>query len=228
MSELFYVPADGPPESVSVRTGSHSDYSHRFGGEIRHKGATFAGCDRPLTLLYTFDLADPSVRPKIPGVRFLPLFNGLRFDSSPVYYGIKSDDEIEILRQDRTKFTPSFPYTNYPDTFPELSVSLGPAEPIHYDQDVRDTWQSWAWPDKQPRDPDKNEVIQCHDLIYNGGIHECVNPNCRLSNVNYLAAFHDEWLHDQGVSIWGGYEDVVIVYYLCYSCFTVSAFNLVN
>ena len=179
-------------------------------------------------MFYTIDLTNPHFRLKIPGVRFLPLYNGIRYDSSTIYYRVKSDTEIEILRQDRTKFTPGFPYENYPESFPTLPVSLAVPEEIEFDEDMQEAWQC-RWDEvPPPRDPDKNELIECFGYILRGGVHECVNPNCPNSNVNTLAEFGNEWLEDENISIWGGAEDVVIVYYICYSCFTVSSFNLVN
>jgi len=228
VSELFYVPTDGPPESTWVHTGSRGKYAHRFGGPPHHIGSTFSGCDRPLVLLYTIDLADPNFRLRIPGIRFLPLYNGIRYDSTPVYYRLRSDAEIEILRQERTTFTPEFPYPDYPESFPELPVSLDASEPIEFDRDIQKSWETLWYPDLPPRDPDKNELIASFGYILRGGVHECVNRNCPKSDVNTLAEFGNEWLEDQGISIWGGAQDVVIVYYICYSCFTVSSFNLVN
>ena len=227
MSELFYVPTDGPPESVLICTGTRSKYAHRFSGKAAHKGTTFPGCTRPLTLLYTFDLADPHFRLEIPGIRRLPLYNGMCYDSSPVYYRIKSNAEIEILRQDLTTFTPDFPYDNYPQSFPELPVSLVDPEPIFDDPGIRNTWELIAsTPEEKTRSLSKSELIQCFGGIWRDSLHTCINPTCRASDVNYLAAFDGEWLKEKGISIWGGFEDVVIIYHICYSCYTISTFNL--
>lgn len=228
MSDLFYLPEDASPSSSLIVTNTDSPFGHTFGGEVRHKGATAKGASQPLHLFYNFNLNDPNCQVEIPGCSWLPLYSAIRFNSSPLYYRIVSDTDIEIIEQSNIEIIPDFPYDDYPAAFDKMPVSLCEPEPVNFDEDQEEDWDTRWYPETPPRPPSRNELIECAFYINYGFLEPCRNPGCGKSTVNYLAAFRDEWLDDEGVSIWGGQEYVVIVFYLCYSCFTVSTFNLCN
>ena len=79
------------------------------------------------------DLTDPKLALKIPGVRWLALYNAFQYDSSKIQYRIVSDSEVQIVYQERMHYTPDFPYEHFPEHLPLLRAPIRNAMPISID-----------------------------------------------------------------------------------------------
>lgn len=224
MPDLLTVLPDGAPLCSWLFDGVKSPYQHTFGGPARHKGVVYYGCPKPLHLLYNIDLNDPNVRLQLTGIQWLPFYNAMQYDSSPVQYRVLSNNEIQIVYQERTVWTPHFPYEGYPEHFPLMDVTVRAPEEILLEDEVLDHWEN-QWDDIPDRDPNPNELCALEvGFSYGPARTEC--RNCGHSDMNMLGAFQGEFI--EGVSIWGGAERVIIVYKICPKCCTIDATNWVN
>ena len=216
-----------------ISENSQGEYAHRFGGPPRHRGIVPPGQSYPIHLFYEFDLNDPVLPYHLPGIRWLPLYNAIRYTiprSLPFQYRVISDEEIEIFNGEGWTFEEAFPYRDYPQIFPQLDCTLNPPERIAYDEYESDREEYLELRDLTPEEAEDPVLMMAMDA----GIHswtgpsKCHNPKCSRSNMLLLAAFSNEWLEDEKISIWGGEEDVIIVYQICATCGTIDVGNLVN
>lgn len=69
---------------IQVASGGPHEFLHSFGGPPKHEGVVFHGCEKPLHLLYTFDLSDSRVSVRLPGIRWLPLYYAFAYNASPI------------------------------------------------------------------------------------------------------------------------------------------------
>ena len=78
MSAILNAP-ETTPGSWELLMGNPSGYRHRFGGVPVHSGIIPGGCQTPVHLLCTLDLADPRISLPIRHVSLLPLFFGFQY-----------------------------------------------------------------------------------------------------------------------------------------------------
>ena len=118
--------------TVRVVPGEDSEYRHWFGGDPIHEGARFRGAENLLHLVYCLNLSDPALTAvtKIPGVQWLPLYFGFKFDACQFGYLVQSDNRIEVFH-DTQQFVDDFPYEKYPPVFPRTPVRM---EPLGYEE----------------------------------------------------------------------------------------------
>ena len=225
----FYSCIDGEVSHVNwVWVGSgdgyKTEYGHTFGGPPRHEGVVFNGCDKPWHLLFNLNLDDPHLRLKIPGLKWLPLYNALQYDSAYIQYRVLSDSEIQIVHQSKTVWTPDFPFPNYPPHLPLLHAEVNPPEVLEFDDDDWEVWNE-KFGDNPPGPPTFQEMCYQAAGIWSGPSKDsCMS--CGHAPMNLLASLHNEPIDE--VSIWGGGEYVVIRYCICPCCFTIDAANLTN
>jgi hypothetical protein len=229
-SIIWHSPASSPRKSF-LWAGGESQYKHTFGGPPRHEGAVFAGCTKPVHLLYTIDLADPHCLLELPNARFLPLYYGFQYDATLLWYRVVSDAAIKIVRQEKTAWTAGFPYPNYPEAFPQQSASIGePAsvEELLNEEFWREQWSELTAELKESGDtPDHNDLIALTQGHWQGAWKSrCINPACDNQRMNILAVIdHDDV---EGVHFWdkwGEGEMVQIVYEVCPRCSMICAMN---
>lgn len=212
-----------------VFTGRESQFAHRFGGPPRHTGTVPRGGRRPLNLLYQFDLRDPNIGLADAGIRWLPLYTAIRYDYSTLTYQIVSDGEIRIVENGSLNLTSDPPYEEYPDSFAEFPVSVGEPAAVKYDEELQDLAARLSWPKDPPGELTRNDLAQLAAQVFNPFDATLSRCSCKNRDVNFLAAFHDDWLEDQGVRVWGDFgEYVVMTFWICYSCLTVVAYNCPN
>jgi hypothetical protein len=234
MSDLIHIYNGMLATTAYVATGDvgmSSSYGHTFGGPPRHNGVIAGGAPEPVQLFYLFDLNDPNCCVKIPGCRWLPLYNAIRFDQSPLAYRIDSDSQITILKQTSIMVSREAWVQEYPQHLPELRVTVGKPEPIVFDEDLLELWD-WDKEDHvaEKKSPTLHELIALATNVNQQLLpRSCANPACANSNVHYLAVFSNQSLDDVGIVFFGGEcEYFKIVYYICYSCFTISTLHLAN
>lgn len=216
---------------IQVANGGPHGFLHSFGGPPKHEGAVFHGCDKPLQLLYTFDLSDSRVPVRLPGIRWLPLYYAFIYDASPIYYRIASDQQVVIVRQEETQWTDGFPYSDLPDAFPfrwaEVS-DLRPLEDVIKAANGEELWKEMLEEDAQAGiENDSNDLIALASGLWQGAPKtECINPDCEKQTMNVLAVvYHDDV---DGVSFWGpsgDEEGIQIVYEICPLCAMLRATN---
>lgn len=98
---------------------------HRFFGPSQLGGADCPNCNLPLTHLLTLDTSDERLGfLKEFGPR-LPLLFCWRCSLAQDVFGYEvCGDEVRILRVNSTWFPPGFPYSGYPEAFPETGAEL--------------------------------------------------------------------------------------------------------
>lgn len=228
MTSLFWHRGEEPPLESLLGHDESLDRRHTFGGVPRHLGAVPTGCTKPLHLLYNLDLADDNCHLTIPNSRFLPLYYGFQYDATPVWYRVLSDDEIAIVRQDKTEWTSEFPYASYPEAFPELAVDVTSPDPVtsQLEDDEDDYWRE-RWIDDQESiredgdEPNHNDLIACVAGLWQGAPKDpCINLSCAGQQMNILAIIEHDAVADVGKDIhfWdhhGEGEEVQIVFQIC-------------
>jgi hypothetical protein len=229
MSQLFTVRCEGPPlaNSVFVGIGSSDGFEHAFGGPPRHAGVTHPGCPKPWHLSFTLDLTDPKLELKIPGVRWLALYNAFQYDSSAIQYRIVSDSEVQIVYQERLYYTPDFPYERFPEQLPLLRATVGDPQEVTFDDEKEWSWRELYCVEGDDSPPDRNQLCALEAGIHQMqfvGLTPCRHCGTRM---NLLAAFTGDFV-EYDFSIWEGNPYVVIVYQLCPECQTIQAENLTN
>lgn len=227
---LYFIHEDGRPRSMWILENSEGGYRHRFGGPSRHRGLVPPGGTAPVQLFYEFDLSDPNLPYHIPGIHWLPLYNGIEYTKPFFQYRMVSDEAIEIVTGEEWVYSKGFPYLDYPQVFPELPCQLGaPKELDFYDDEEEREVIIEDW-ELSPEDFDDPQLIMAVDAGINNwnGPAKCRNPRCSDSDMLLLAAFRNEWLESAKISIWGGEEYVIITYEICRTCGTIDVANRVN
>jgi hypothetical protein len=182
-------------------------------------------------MLFNIELADPNCRLAIPDVRFLPMYYGFQYDSTPLWYRVISDSAIEIVRQDTTKWLDDFPYEGYPVTFHESRIDV--AEPVPVNEYLDDDFFRERWSDDVAtmkefgRAPDHNDLIACVSGLWQGAPKSrCINPSCDGRQMDIIAVIEHDAI--DGVSLWGDSgtgPEVKIVYEMCPICSLIHATN---
>ncbi len=219
-------------------------FQHRFGGLPAHQGIVPRGKGQPLHLLYSFDTTDPLFPVRLPNARFLPLYYCFPYNAGGVGYRIVSDREIEILYMETNRVERDFPYENYPDTFPETSVSL---VPISYEEHktlvCNLAHEDYHIEDEHLSEADRNFLKQSgYPFTQLGGVQRmwqgvpevpCPNKNCENHEFEcFMDVFAVVWNQPvPNVYIWDNdpefRDDVEVqtIFQICSLCHSIYACN---
>jgi hypothetical protein len=127
-----------------------AETGHWFGGKTEYEGAKCPKCKNPLLLLADIDctqLRKVEDAKLFQTIDRLPLFYCWRCDGATISYSIIDSKRIKILKHEGKKAPSSFPYGDYPISFPRRPVSLIPidyslAKLLAIYQDIDEDWLS--------------------------------------------------------------------------------------
>jgi hypothetical protein len=237
MGTFIYTPCS------RVIEGQNKKFNHHFGGN-RYSGTLPAGCSVPLNQLYVFDTRDPLVPVKISKVSYPPLFYSFAYNAGAVGYQVLSDSKIKILYMENSEAKVDFPYTNYPESFPETEVVL---EELSYEDQKIIAFNHFV---EQPESglklsrADSKRLEQLHyPFTQLGGVHvmwqdiptvRCPNLKCsHHKNWHGMDVFAVLWNEPvRGVYL-GDKEDpdgcdVQIIFQICPKCQSIHVCNSIS
>src|SRR5947209_4493493 len=130
--------------TIATTSSGQGRYGHTFGGPHDRKGASRDDCDGLLIhLLHRFDLNDPAIPVRIPGVRWLPLYYCFDFRANHLGYRLLSDELLETyFPSDDSNVTAheEWPDENYPPEFPQSRMKIAA-----YDYDPTNLEDAYSW-----------------------------------------------------------------------------------
>ena len=101
---------------------------HVFCGAHAIPGAGCPNCDRPMLRMMSLDASDERLRIAAIGVERVPLLFCWQCNVAQdvTQYRLRADGGIDLLRFKRGTQGPDFPYSGYPESFPEARFDLLP------------------------------------------------------------------------------------------------------
>ena len=107
---------------VVAEKGRRLRHKHFFGGAAADYGFRFDPEDVPLHVICVFDTNDPlwPIQTDLP--RF-PVCYGFHYDGAPTAYRVEGS-VIRVLRPRNPQYEPDFPYTDYPEFYPQHRLTL--------------------------------------------------------------------------------------------------------
>lgn len=216
---------------VSMMVGVVSKYKHRVGGLSAWSGQVPAGGTKPIHLIMTLDLSDPSVPFSQPGIRELPLFHPFVYDGSRISYRVVGEHAIEIVKQPERNATDNFPFENYPDSFPSQPVAL--SEPISMEECFNEDSIRADWEAELEQAVSENRVLDDNDKIaFLEGLMQgpprtiCRTPDCNGQAMKLLTVIRGDFI--EGFNFWSDSDygpDVAITYEYCPNCYLIHTEN---
>lgn len=216
---------------VSMMVGVVSKYKHRVGGLSAWSGRVPAGGTKPIHLIMTLDLSDPSIPFSQPGVRELPLFHPFAYDGSRISYRVVGERAIEIVKQPDRKAADNFPFENYPESFPCYPVAL--SEPIAMEEYLNEDLTGADWEAELEQAAAENRVLDAHDKIaFLEGLMQgsprtiCRTPECNGQTMKLLTVIRGDLI--EGFNFWSDSDygpDVVVTYEYCPNCYLIHTEN---
>jgi hypothetical protein len=129
---------------IAAVTSGRSRFGHTFGGPPDRKGTSRADCNGILIhLLHRFDLSDPLIPIKIPGIRWLPLYYCFDFRVNVLGYRLTSDESLLTFfptDDENVSDDESWPDEDYPLEFPKSTVKLSA-----FDYDPTNLEDAYIW-----------------------------------------------------------------------------------
>lgn len=226
-----------------------SRHVHSLGKDADAKIA-FGRSPIPLHVVLTLDLSDARLGLQLPGIKRLPLCYGFRFGGEPTAYRMQTQNKAELLRPNRPKVDPEFPYADYPDAFPRVPMRLaelefdptnpeklplagvfGPAALTKAQQKavLRNLKKSGLLDELEDEGLSPTELIEAFATRFVQGKPpgDCPNPKCtnyaHEGRMNVFALIDDPLLSG---FLWGDYGwGVQLIFEICPKCFAVNASN---
>ena len=190
----------------------------------------------PLHLLYTIDTLDPLFPFRIEGIRFLPIFYCLSYNSASMSYLPHSDGTVEVSWIEHVDCFDDFPYDNYPESFRQCNVAL---LPLSEDEAMRLEVAKSEWSAFE-LDRDRDHLYNIEQGIEDlgtrfGGWHflcqgpprpKCKNPKCPDGLTQVFGVIYNAPVN--GVRLWDpddDWSDSQTIFHVCSSCRTIHVFN---
>jgi hypothetical protein len=107
---------------VAAQKGRRLRYKHFFGGEAAEYGFQFEPEDVPLHIISVFDTKDP-LWPIPTDLPRFPVCYGFHYNGAPAAYRVEGS-VIRVLRPRNPEYEPDFPYTDYPEYYPQHRLTL--------------------------------------------------------------------------------------------------------
>ncbi len=211
---------------ITLSDTPHSDAEkkHYFCGENNISGAICPNCNKALLILLTVDLTDERLSLSNRFFNKLPLLfcwtcDLARYD---FYYKIENEREINILYYKKGNVYDDFPYSNYPNYFPQKYARL---EKISkYYQDVISKLNKDLIKYSEVLRIDSKLTSPQHQIggepyLLQGEIDDLACPTCN-QQMPFLAAICDDNGDQRGFV---GNDYVQIIYYYCEKCNVIGA-----
>lgn len=213
---VSYLPEDKPNDP---------EYRHLFCGPHNVSGAWCAICQKPFLRYLSLDTSDPSLGLHNMAVCSLPLFYCWTCQSGSLQYRLAGPNAIEIIYHDTDGLALGFPYADYPDFFPEATVTLSDLTKEEQqvlrdiNADLRPNHDYWKG--SKPLGICRHQVGGEPYLVQLDTEYEMLCPGCG-KHMPFLYAAGDDCLDPRGFV---DNQFVQVIFHLCRACGIVSCFN---